>query len=424
MALSVDTLIIGGGLAGTATFFELARRGLAPVLVEAHDDLALGASHANGAMLTPSMSDPWNGPGVGRQLAASLFDPASAMRLHIGQLPALARWGLEFLRNSTPARHWFSTEANFLLSACSLAATREVAAMLDLDIGQSPAGTLKIFETAAAMKGPLEIAQRLGPLGLQVELLDAAGAVAIEPALAHVAGRIAGALRYPGDAVGDARRFTLALGAAGRQAGGTLRLGERIEQLRAIDTGFAVLTDRGSIRTRQLVLAAGTATPRLARWLGVRLPIRPAKGYSLTWRLPPGLKGPRTAVIDDAMHAAVVPLGDRLRAVGTAEFAGEDGRVDPRRLDNLARLLARLYPKIAPGLERATADGWAGLRPMSADGRPFIGQAPVPGLWINAGHGHLGWTKALGSARLLADLVAGTPPALDPRPFAIGPARV
>lgn len=421
--MRAGTVIIGGGLAGAATFFELARRGLDPVLIEADDDLAMGASHANGAMLTPSMSDPWNGPGVGRQLAASLFDPRSAMKLHLSQVPALARWGIEFLANSTPRRHWLATEANFRLARYSLEGAREVAQMLDLALGESPAGSLKIFESAAAMAGPLALGRRLADAGLAFEVLDAAGAVAVEPALAPVAGRIAGAIRYPGDAVGDARRFTLALGAAGRQAGGDLRLGEPVRALAAEDGGFRLRTERGELHARQVVLAAGIATPRLARRFRLRLPIRPAKGYSLTYRLPEGLAGPRTAIVDDAMHAAVVPLGDRLRAVGTAEFAGEDRRLDPRRLDNLAALLARLYPQLAPALDPAQAEGWAGLRPMSADGRPFVGAAPQPGLWINAGHGHLGWTLAVGSARLLADLMTGAAPAIDPAPYALGRAR-
>lgn len=423
MAVAADIIIVGGGLAGAASFFELARRGRAPVLIEAADELALGASYANGAMLTPSMSDPWNGPGVGRQLAASLFDPASAMKLHLAQVPGLARWGLQFLANSTPARHWLATEANFRLARYSLAGAREVAASLDLALDESPAGSLKIFENEAAMAGSLALGRRLAEQGLALEVLDAAGAVAVEPALAPIAGRIAGAIRYPGDAVGDARQFTLALGAAGRQAGGEIRLGERILGLTREGAGFAVETDKGVIHAREVVLAAGIATPVLAKGFGVRLPIKPAKGYSLTYRLPPGTAGPRTAIVDDAMHAAVVPLGERLRAVGTAEFAGEDRRVDKRRLDNLAGLLARLYPRLSPLLDPALAEGWAGLRPMSADGRPFIGAAPLPGLWINAGHGHLGWTLAVGSARLLADLMTENPPALDPRPFAIGAAR-
>ncbi|MBY0396948.1 MAG: FAD-dependent oxidoreductase, partial [Thermoleophilia bacterium] len=193
MAMSADILVIGGGLAGTASFFELARRGRTPVLVEAAEDLALGASFANGAMLTPSMSDPWNGPGVGRQLVASLFDPTAAMKLHIGQVPALARWGVGFLANSTPARHWLATEANFRLARYSLARSLEVAAMLDIALDESPAGSLKIFESEAAMAGPLALGRRLAEQGLALEVLDAACAVAVEPALAPIAGRIAGA---------------------------------------------------------------------------------------------------------------------------------------------------------------------------------------------------------------------------------------
>lgn len=167
-------------------------------------------------------------------------------------------------------------------------------------------------------------------------------------------------------------------------------------------------------------MAGGFASPGLTRRSGVSLPIKPAKGYSITYKVPAGTDGPRIAVVDDAMHAAVVPLGNRIRAVGTAEFVGESYSLDPARLDNLARLLARLYPEIASVLNPETAVPWTNLRPMSADGRPFVGESKVPGLWINAGHGHLGWRMAAGSARMLVDLMLTGTSAIDPAPYSIG----
>ncbi len=419
MLIERDVVIVGAGLAGVATFHALASRGLGATLIDAADDVAMGASYANGAMITPSMSDPWNGPGVGRHLAASLLDPHSAMRLRFGQLPNLARWGMEFLRNSSPSRHWLATRANFALAARSAALTRRLAEDHDLDVGTSPGGSIKVFASRGAMEGPLDLAKRLQPAGLKFQVLDAAATVALEPALEATAERIAGAIHYPDDAVGDARGFAQGLSAAARQAGGEIRLGERILRIVRNGTGFIVHTTVGSVRTRHVVLAAGVATPGLARDFGVRLPIKPAKGYSLTYRLDGAPGAPRIAMVDDAMHAAIVPLGDRIRAVGTAEFAGHDRSLDPKRLDNLAALLERNFPELARHLDRSSAAGWAGLRPMSADGRPFIGETLVPGLWVNAGHGHLGWTMMAGSARLIADLMAKNDPVIDPQPYAL-----
>jgi D-amino-acid dehydrogenase len=414
-----EVLVIGGGLAGVTSFYELASRKIETILLEASDEVALGASFANGAMLTPSMSDPWNNPGVGRHLIASLFNPGSAILLQPAQLPDLWRWGLQFLQNATPHRHWIATKANFALAHYSLAETRRTIASLGIAMDSNRSGSLKVFETPESMAAPRALAQRLAPLGLDFHELDVAAAVALEPQLTPIAARLVGALHYPGDASGDARMFTQQLAAAARQEGGVLRCGEPVCRILQGPKGFEVETGKGLIRANKLVLAAGTATPTLARQLGIRLPIKPAKGYSLTYTLKSGVTAPRIPVVDDAMHAAVVPLGNRIRAVGTAEFAGEDRSVNGRRLDNLARLFARLYPDIASKLDRDAAEGWAGLRPMSADGRPFVGDAGR-NIWINAGHGHLGWTMASGSARLLCDLMLTGGAQIDHRPYAIG----
>jgi D-amino-acid dehydrogenase len=418
--MKADVVIVGGGLAGASSLLALTRAGLSALLLEAEGDLALGASHANGGMLTPSMSDPWNGPGVGRHLLSSLFDPTSPMRLHFRQIPNLATWGLSFLRNSTSIRHQQITKANFLLAAYSRALTEQWTDSFDLNIEWQARGSLKIFETEEAMEGPLRLARFLEQSGLVYHALDADGAIAVEPALRPIGARIAGALHYPDDATGDARAFTHQVAAAARQFGGMIRINERIASIIALRDGFQVLTNSGeAIDAKNIVLAAGMATPALARQLGVSLPIKPAKGYSLTITAPDGLDLPCVSVVDDAMHAAVVRFGRDIRVVGTAEFAGEDRSLDPRRVNNLARLLARLYPDLAPYLDPATGRPWTGLRPMSADGRPFIGQSRRPGVWINAGHGHLGWTMAAGSAQLLADLMTGHIPTIDPNPYAL-----
>ena len=411
-------MVVGGGLLGVATAFELARRNVPSVLLEARDELAAGSSFANGAMLTPSMPDPWNGPGVGRHLAASLFDPRSPMKLHVGAIPGLARWGIGFLRNSRAARHSAATLANYRLAAHSLAHTRALRDELQLDYDAATRGTMKVFADSVSMAGPLALARQLQPLGLQVNVLDRDGALAMEPQLAAAGHHIGGALHYPQDEVGDARRFTLQLADHARRLGVAVRCGVRVTGL-AVEGGrvVGVHTSAGD-HTGAVIIAGGVDSPRLVRQIGVRLPIAPAKGYSLTIDATAlGDRAPRLPVIDDAMHAAVVPLGKRLRLVGTAEFAGHDTRIDQVRIDNLRHLFRRLYPQLAAELPAAGGQAWAGLRPMSSDGVPFIGPSATAGLWLNCGHGHLGWTMAAGSAQLLAAQFTGQPGELDPAPY-------
>jgi len=414
------TIVVGGGLAGVAAFYELVRRGREAVLIEARSSLAGGASFANGGMLTPSLPAPWNSPGVGGHLFQSLFSASASIRLRPHAIPALSRWGLQFIRNAVPARFRRATQANYMLASYSVAQTERVLCEDDIRFSLNGSGTLKVFRTPAAFEAQKRLAAQLEPLGLRYDVLDREAVAAKEPQLSDVSGNYLDGLYFPDDRAGDACAFTRALGERARALGGALRLDEKILRINVENGRVAgVDTDRGRIEARRVVVAAGAATPRLARRAGVRVPIAPAKGYSLTIDMAGWNVRPATTVVDEAARFCATPLGDRLRCVAIAEFTGEDERVDPARTAYLYDHLDRLYPALAASLDRDKVLEWAGLRPMSADGVPFIGAAGPEGLWINAGHGHLGWTMAMGSAVLLADLMTGAAPAIDPRPFEV-----
>lgn len=412
-------LIIGGGVIGVSILYELASRGVPATLIEANDELAQETSFANGGMLTPSMPDPWNSPGVGGHLLSSLLNPNSAMKLRPHAIPGLAMWGLQFLLNSLPERHRRSTLANYELASYSTKITDDLKTRLNLSYDDSETGTLKIFEKEAAMTEAAALAEFLGQHGLRYQAIDRAQVIEKEPQLKDVADRIFGALYFPDDRGGDARKFTLELAQRALKMGAEIRMREQVVRFKIIgDTVSGAELKSGETLSGAVVLAAGVNAPELARRAGVHLPIKPAKGYSLTFDAANlGNAAPKLAVIDDAMHAAVVPLGGRLRLVGTAEFTGVDTSIRQDRIENLFNLFRRLYPKLAEKVDRSTEMPWAGLRPMSADGRPFIGASPRKGLWLNCGHGHLGWTKAMGSARLLANQLLGEQPAIDPAPY-------
>jgi D-amino-acid dehydrogenase len=415
------TIVVGGGLLGITTAYELASRGEPVELLEAREGVALETSYANGAMLTASHADPWNAPGVHKHLFTSFFNPHSAMKLRASALPSLFCWGLRFLYHSAPQRHRAATQASYALAKYSIDLTRELRETLSLKYEASSAGTLKLFRDGGAMDGPIKLAQMLAPHGLRFEVLDREATINIEPQLAPIRERIVGALYYPDDEGGDAHLFCRALAEKFVAAGGKLRTDVVVEKLVTRDsTVVGLKTQPGTIECSRVVVAAGNSSVRLLQPLGVRLPIRPAKGYSVTIDAPSDpAHRPRIAAVDDAMHAAVVPLGSHLRAVGTAEFAGNDRTLRAERVDNLFNLLEALYPRIAAGIDRSKARAWTGSRPMSADGLPFIGPTRVRGLYVNAGHGHLGWTLAAGSARLLTDLMLGASTTIDPGPYRV-----
>jgi D-amino-acid dehydrogenase len=411
-------VIIGAGLAGLSVGQALLDRGCDVTLLEASDTVASGASFANGAVLTPSMCEPWNGPGVHRHLAKSLIDPHAAMKLHWSAIPSLLAWGSAFLRNSTPARHSRSARAAFLLSNYSVQATRQLRTRLALEYGASTGGTMKLFRSHHAQERGVALARMLGELGLRHALLDRGRAVREEPELEEVASRIVGALRFPDDESGDAHRFCVALAERIERQGGRILLGTRASHVVVRgDTAVGVATANGVVEGTSIVIAAGVQSPGLARSCGVSLAIRPVKGYSLTLDLSRFDRRPAVPVVDDDLHAAIVPMQQCLRVAGTAEFVGMDRSVRPEGIENLWRVIEATYPRIARAVDRTTAAPWTGLRPVSVDGLPFIGETAVRALYVNAGHGHVGWTMAVGSGQLLADIMRGSPPAIDPLPY-------
>ena len=412
------TVIVGAGLMGLATAHALLERGERAVVIEARDGVGLETSFGNAGMMTPSMGDPWNSPGVHRHLLSSLFDPRSPMKLRLRAVPSLSVWGPRFLLNSARDRHLAATEANFRLGRYSVEQTRRLRDELGLRYEAADRGTMKMFRTTAAMEAPVALSRRLARIGLKVVELDRDGAVAAEPQLAAIADRIAGALFFPDDAVGDSLAFCRALQSRLVAAGVDIRLATHARRL-VVDGGSVrgVVADTGQIPAHRVVVASGPWSPKLLRTAGVSLPVKPAKGYSVTLDMQDVADGPLIPVVDDAMHAAVAPIGKRLRIAGTAEFAGFDTRLNRTRIDNLVGLLRAIYPRIADRVDLSKAMPWTGLRPMSCDGKPFIGQCAVTGLYVNSGHGHLGWTHAVGSGQLLADLITGRAPALAATPF-------
>lgn len=424
--------VIGGGLAGLCAAHALQEeRAGEIVLFERREGPGLETSFANGALLHPSAVDPWNSPGIGRVLLRSLADPGSAVRLHPAALPSLLGWGWRFLLESAPARWRESTAANVRLALASvqeLARLRTAWQAAGVDTGPHHAGSLAVHREPRAFESACRWAAWLREQGVDVVPRSAAEAVSIEPALGPVATRLAGAIHSRTDEAGDAHHFcrTLAAGLVAR--GVHLRWSCEVRRIEADARGVRgiVLADGDSHRFDAVVLAAAIWSEDLARPLGLALPVRPAKGYSLTIPLPatagPAEGVPRTPVIDNTLHIATTPLaGTRLRVAGTAEFRGRDLRLDPRRSAGLWRQLEALFPALAPRLDRAATRQWCGLRPLAADGRPLVGATRVPGLFLNTGHGQLGWTTGLASGRLLALALVGRSGEIDPAAFS--PAR-
>jgi D-amino-acid dehydrogenase len=294
----------------------------------------------------------------------------------------------------------------------------ELRAAVGTDYDYDARGTLKLFRTREAVASAADFCRQLDDWGIPFQAVDGAGAVALEPALAPIAERLAGGLFFPADESGDAHRFCELLARACATAGVEFRYGIPVKRLLRDAARMLGVSVGGDYLTADaFVIAAGSYSAPLARQLGLSLPVQPAKGYSITLPIGDWREPPRLPVIDDYLHAAVCPLGDRLRIAGTAEFAGFDLRLTPSRLGNLFKLLQQLYPDFTRQLDPARATQWTGLRPLCADGVGIMGRTSIANVYLNTGHGPLGWTMAAGAGRLVADEIAGRPPALDPAPY-------
>lgn len=432
----MNIAIVGAGLAGLCAAKSLLDAGAAAddiTVFERRAGPGLETSHANGALLHPSAVDPWNSPGIGRFMLANLGNEESPVLLRPSALPSLLGWGLRFLRESAPARHRAHTLANVALALRSIELMRSLRDNDGLDYGAAATGSLAIHRNAGEFAKARERAAWLREHGVPSRALDRDELVALEPALKPLAPTLAGAIHNSGDEAGDAYRFCLALAAHLEARGVAMRWNTAIGALHREGRGGAVTgvaLDDGRIeRFDAVVLAGAWWSVALARPLGLKLPIRPVKGYSLTLPLPesnaaPGtepssaMTRPRTPVIDHDEHIAVVPVGsDRLRVAGTAEFCGADQRIDPARIGNLMRKLAQVYPALAEHAQRSPRQEWTGLRPMCPDGKPLIGPTRIAGLFLNTGHGQLGWTTGAASGELLACAVTGRAAPIDAAPF-------
>jgi D-amino-acid dehydrogenase len=415
----VKALIIGSGLIGTTSAYFLSRRGWEVTVLDRQEGPAQETSFANGSLLTPSMPEPWNAPGSWRVLLKSLGRSDSPLQLRPKALPHLAGWGLGFLRNSSAERYKRNSIKNLTLALHSLEVLGRLRRETGIEYGCATRGSLRVIRDPAALERALVWAEVLRAEGLTFQRLTSDEIVEMDPALAPIGRQLAGGIHYPVDETGNAYKFTVALAEHARQGGVEFRFRTPVTGIEARQGKVtAVLSGATRFTADCYVVAAGSYSPLLLNQLGIKVPVRPAKGYSITFERPQLDPPFRQPVADDDYHAVVVPLENVIRVAGTAEFTGYDLSLPEARIRNLVTLVQRVLP--AGGFERAQATPWCGLRPMSVDGVPIIGRTPIGNLWINTGHGPLGWTMAAGSGQLLADLLTGGSPGVDADAYALG----
>lgn len=403
--------VLGGGVIGVTSAYYLVRRGFRVTLVEAQPEVALETSFANGGLLTPSMSDPWATPGLPWKLLKWTGREDSPFLVRARALPGLVSWGLSFLRNCNEAAWRRNTATILRLAGYSHRVTQALTRETGITYDRSSLGTLRLFRDRWSMADALRTAEVLSKLGVSYRKLDAEACAELEPSLTPQLHQIFGGIHYPEDEAGDAHLFTQRLAEVCAAEGVVFRFGESVRGIVLRDGAISgILTDAGHLDAERCLVALGTGSVPLLRQLGIKLPIYPVKGYSVTFSTDGWNGAPIVPTVDDGRKMAAVRLGNRIRVAGTAEFTGDDAALNPERGANLINNFMKLFPDF-PNLD--SAQHWAGLRPMTPDGIPFLGPTPIRNLYVNTGHGHLGWTMACGSAKAVADLIAGEPPDID-----------
>ncbi|MBN9019112.1 MAG: D-amino acid dehydrogenase [Rhizobiales bacterium] len=407
----MKVIVLGAGVIGVTTAYYLAKAGHEVEVVDRQAGPALETSFANAGQVSPGYASPWAAPGIPQKAVKWLMMKHPPLILRPQADPAMLDWLVRMLANCTASRYAVNKARMVRVAEYSRDVLKALRADTGIAYDERTGGTLQLFREQKQVEAAAKDIAVLEQYGVGYEVLDRQGCLRVEPGLAGSAARIAGGLRLPGDETGDCQMFTTQLAAMAEALGVRFRMGTIIHGLRVEGGQVAsVETGAGTIRGDRYVLAMGSFSPILGRTVGLRLPIYPVKGYSITAPIVAPAKAPVSTVLDESYKIAITRLGDRIRVGGMAEISGYNTTLSPKRRDTLAFCVNDLFPGAG---DTAKATFWTGLRPMTPDGTPILGQSKLGNLTINSGHGTLGWTMACGSARVVADLISGTPPDID-----------
>ncbi|MDM9557451.1 D-amino acid dehydrogenase [Bordetella petrii] len=406
----MHVIVLGGGVIGTTTAYYLARQGAKVTVLDRQPEAACETSYANAGQVSPGYSTPWAAPGIPLKALKWLFQKDAPLAIRPDGSLFQWRWMAAMLANCPADRYAVNKERMLRLAEYSRDCLRALRADTGIQYEERARGTLQLFRTQAQYEAAQRDIEVLEANGVPYELLDRARLQMAEPALARTAHKLAGGLRLPNDETGDCRLFTRRLAQLAAGLGVEFRYGQPVDGLQTRGGEVVGVQVGGeSLSADRYVAAFGSYTRGFLAPLGLDLPVYPVKGYSLTIPLTDADAAPVSTVLDETYKVAVTRFDNRIRVGGMAELAGFDLRLNPARRRTLEHVVNDLYPGCG---DVANAEFWTGLRPMTPDSTPIVGATRYGNLFLNTGHGTLGWTMACGSGKLVADLVTGQRPAI------------
>ena len=399
--------VIGAGLLGVTTAYFLSKSGHEIIVVDRNDGPGMETSFANGGMLTPSQAGPWNLPGITLKLLGWLARNDTPIIIQPSALLSYLQWGILFLKNSAKKTFTENLYKNAVLARYSLEILTQIREHEAIEFDYSPSGTLKIYRKKKDFYSACNMLNTYNSDLINYEIADRDRVVSIEPSLSTVKENISGGIYYPDDESGDAYKFCRELADIAIKDGVKFLYRTSVDGFKCSgDRIQSITTTNGPVQADEYVLAAGSYSPILANQLGISLPIKPVKGYSLTINNTGNKAAPVVPIIDETCHIAITPLANKIRISGTAELSGYNTSIHPKRTNKMIKFIQELYPDLVNTLDQSAIEEWAGLRPYCCDGVPILGKSARKNLYLNTGHGHLGWTLAAGSAKLVADLIS------------------
>lgn len=402
--------VLGSGVVGVTSAYYLAKAGHEVTVYDRQPGPALETSYGNAGEISPGYSTPWAAPGIPLKAMRWLFMKHAPLIIRPTLDPHMVSWMLSMLLNCTSSAYAINKGRMLRVANYS----RECLVALRADTGiaydERSRGTIQLFRTQKQLDHAGQDIEVLKADGTPYEVLDRNGVAAAEPALAAVKNTFVGGLRLPLDETGDCFKFTNALAALAEKIGVVFKYGTDITSIDASGGAISgISTKTGRITADHYVMALGSYSPFFARKLGLRLPVYPVKGYSLTANIVDESLSPVSTVLDETYKVAITRLGSRIRIGGMAEISGYTTNLPEARRATLEYVTNSLFP----GGDLKTAEYWSGLRPMTPDGTPVIGKTRYANLTLNTGHGTLGWTMSCGSGKVLADIVSGTKPEIE-----------
>ena len=408
---SMKIIVLGSGVIGVTNAYYLAKEGHEVTVIDRQLEPAMETSFANAGEVSPGYSAPWAAPGIPLKAVKWLMMKHSPLIIRPSLDPSMWSWSLQMLRNCTTARYEINKSRMVRLAEYSRDSLKALRAETGIQYDERSQGTLQLFRYQKQLDSAATDMAILDRFAVPYELLDRQGCITAEPGLVHVKEKVAGGLRLVNDETGDCFMFTQALAKMAQQMGVQFRMGINIRRLQAEGGRISgVETDTGVVKGDAYVMALGSYSSLLLKAVGIKAPIYPVKGYSITLPIVDASAAPVSTIMDETHKVAITRLGNRVRVAGTAEITGYNNELKERRRETVEHVVSDLFPKAG---DLSKAEFWCGLRPMTPDGTPCVGSTTIPNLYLNTGHGTLGWTMACGSGRLLSDLISGKKPEID-----------